>query len=1190
MATQLEVIQKFMRSLDKQTKYFGEEALDDAINAASPTSSIKYLQDDSKDRDIKSHFLADLTSTKNVEYFLRVYCGIDFSTKDSGAITGSDAGGKQIKDESDIILESNNVNTSFQNTSFSVNDLSVELADNKTFSSLSNSEKFIWQGLYTWWMEGALNLIAESYGENFGFGKKSSTSTNKMYVEFINDPNADKISLADPMDESNPTYNETTGEITSLKLIINMYYYNGLENDLEKANTEFDRTLAHELTHAVMMANVLYFPVYRSLPGFITEGLAELTIGIKNTNADKIKALAADVSKFRVGLDANDVGRDESFMYEGGYIFFRYMARQFGDLTIANSSTANTLLLTFYGDDTIESYANKVTISSGEGDDSIKASGNKLKINSSDGRDTITLYENSSNNSIDLGEGNDFVSLLSNSSNNTVIGGDGNDLIYNGSTNALINGEKGADFISIQLDAKNNTVNGGKGNDTIEVRSEAALINGDDDKDYIYLYSTANKNTVNGGTGNDYIYIYENSQNHKITSGDGGDTVHSEGTNILVDTGNGKDVIQLYSKDSSAKNNTINSGADNDSIYGGGSNISINADAGDDYIHVYSSAENITISPGAGNDTIESYCENGFLYKYAKGDGNDSIKGFSSKDTLSISGTTYSTTKSGSNIVVTAGSGKITLEGAAKLSKLNIVKGSNSTTSATLNVTNSTKSPVIVDSAVKVINASKRTKAVDITGNDSANTISGGSKNDTLYGGGGNDSIIGNKGNDLIYGDDGNDTLIGGSGNDTLTGGDGADVFICGTGKDVITDYETDDKISLSAAITKATVSGNDVIFTMDKNSVTVKDGKGKSLSLINSKGKSFSTVLGGSTSSTLLTVTNSTKSPVTVGSAVKVINASKRTKAVKITGNIIANTISGGSGKDTIYGGKGDDSLIGNKGSDKLYGQAGNDTLRGNSGNDTLYGGEGKDIFICGSGKDVITDYESGDKISLSAAITKATVSGNDVVFTLNKNSLTVKNGKGKKLTVIGTDGKETTKTYGSSTTSTLLAVTDSTSSPVTVGSSIKLIDASARTKTVKITGNSSANTILGGSNKDTLYGEGGNDSLVGNAGNDKLYGGVGDDTLTGGKGNDSLWGDAGKDTFIYEKGSGKDVIYDFADDDMLKITGDFSTSYNKSKDKIYFKVGSTENAITLEDFTATTFNINGTNYEMKNTKLVSK
>ena len=86
-------------------------------------------------------------------------------------------------------------------------------------------------------------------------------------------------------------------------------------------------------------------------------------------------------------------------------------------------------------------------------------------------------------------------------------------------------------------------------------------------------------------------------------------------------------------------------------------------------------------------------------------------------------------------------------------------------------------------------------------------------------------------------------------------------------------------------------------------------------------------------------------------------------------------------------------------------------------------------------------------------------------------------------------------------------------------------------------------------------------------------------------------MWGNDGADTFFYAKGDGKDIIYGFEDDDMLQILNStFSASYNKSKGEIYFKVGSTKNAITLKNFDATTFNINGDEYAISGKKLVKE
>lgn len=289
--------------------------------------------------------------------------------------------------------------------------------------------------------------------------------------------------------------------------------------------------------------------------------------------------------------------------------------------------------------------------------------------------------------------------------------------------------------------------------------------------------------------------------------------------------------------------------------------------------------------------------------------------------------------------------------------------------------------------------------------------------------------------------------------------------------------------------------------------------------------------------------------------------------------------TVHGDTGSDNIY--------VAGKNA-QIYGESDNDSIKvircdngyidGGTGNDTisvwsavnitLKGGKGNDYveltalnnpscviaYNSGDGNDIITGFSDNDTLNITCESYSRSTVGKDVV-------ITVENGK---ITLQGAASLSNLNIKGTKATSTTKTVTNSTKSPVTVGSAIKTINSSKRTTAVKITGNSLANTITGGSKNDTIYGKAGNDSILGNAGNDKLYGGKGNDTLTGGKGNDSLWGNAGKDTFIYAKGDGKDVIYGFDNTDMLKITGTFAGTYNKSKKEVYFKVGSTANAIT--------------------------
>lgn len=482
-------------------------------------------------------------------------------------------------------------------------------------------------------------------------------------------------------------------------------------------------------------------------------------------------------------------------------------------------------------------------------------------------------------------------------------------------------------------------------------------------------------------------------------------------------------------------------------------------------------------------------------------------------------------------------------------------------------------------SSIKKVDASALTRGVMIIDNRNADSILAGIGNDTISGNNGDDTIIGGSGDDIIYGDEGNDiieggtgndSIGGGTGNDTLTGGSGKDVFIYATGSDVIKDYNAgEDKIKLIeefASVTSSSLSGNNVILAIgDRGSITVENAMNKKISIIDGNGNETSKVYGNDTPPVDSSTFKVTKSPVTLGASYTNADASSMKKAVKVTGNAKANSILGGSSKDTLYGADGNDTLNGDLGNDKLYGQNGNDTLWGGEGNDTLTGGNGNDLFIYTSGNDVISDYAAGDKISLGAAISKSSIKGSDAVFTIGKNTLTVKKAKGKQITLVDSSGTEQTIIGGA------FPVDDNTKSNLTIDAKATMVDATARTTDITISGNKLANTIFGGK---------GNDSINGGAGNDKLYGNDGNDTLVGGSGNDSLWGDAGADTFLYSKGDGKDVIFGFDDSDLLQITGTFSGSYNKSKNTIAFKVGSTANAITLKDFTATTFNVNGNAY----------
>ena len=400
--------------------------------------------------------------------------------------------------------------------------------------------------------------------------------------------------------------------------------------------------------------------------------------------------------------------------------------------------------------------------------------------------------------------------------------------IHNTKSNTLLSGTK-----------KNDTIlNGGS---WYEERSRNNSENNEGDIDEVQapnFYKGGDKVTIYGGAGNDAVVNYYGS-NVSINSDAGNDEVYNYQGDPSIFSGGAlfNDDFDKYT--SSAK---INTGAGNDSVENTGDSVTVDTGAGNDSVENYGSK--VTISGGKGNDTIYNDWNkekntqrdvsfgNGknVLFKYSSGDGNDKIYGFKSNSTLSIDGGSYSTKKSGDNIIVTVGNGKISLIGAASLSKVNI-KGTKYT-STTLTVTDKTKSPVSVGSAIKTINATSRTKEIKITGNSLANTIRGGSGKDTIYGGAGNDSIVGNAGNDKLYGQagndklrggKGNDSLWGGAGNDSLWGGSGNDTFIykAGEGTDKIFDYTSGDMLKIlksngkTGSFSKSKFSGGTLSLTI---------------------------------------------------------------------------------------------------------------------------------------------------------------------------------------------------------------------------------------------------------------------------------------------------------------------------------------------------------------------------------------
>ena len=318
MSTATDIMKKFMAALDSTTST-GTTALDEAVQACSDFTGIQDLIDS---------FLADCTAAGDAATFLNAYCGIDLTNSDTGSISGSDAGGSTVKTASSVVEESGTA--AYPTTSSTVIDgLTVVWPMN----FLTSAEQTVIADLNSWWISSALNLIEESYGMSF---TESGTTTTTLRVQFSNSNNGTLASVGGP-------YTNRSGA-SYLVLTINMYYYSGISSSDEDGVTSstgtsqaLDRTIAHELVHAVMSANMSCFS---SLPEFIKEGAADLVQGIDDKWTSLITSLAGSSSSLSSALDLSDTGTGDSSSYAAGYMLLRYLAQQAAYGTVSTSAAS----------------------------------------------------------------------------------------------------------------------------------------------------------------------------------------------------------------------------------------------------------------------------------------------------------------------------------------------------------------------------------------------------------------------------------------------------------------------------------------------------------------------------------------------------------------------------------------------------------------------------------------------------------------------------------------------------------------------------------------------------------------------------------------------------------------------------------------------------------------------------------
>jgi len=392
-----------------------------------------------------------------------------------------------------------------------------------------------------------------------------------------------------------------------------------------------------------------------------------------------------------------------------------------------------------------------------------------------------------------------------------------------------------------------------------------------------------------------------------------------------------------------------------------------------------------------------------------------------------------------------------------------------------------------------------------LTGDGTDEVIAGLGGNDLIYGGGGNDSLLGEAGNDALYGQAGNDTLDGGAGNDLLDGGVGNDTywFGRGSGQDTLVSQDsTVNKRDVLKLATEVLPADIDLIRNIDDLILTIRDTGDRM------------TVAGyfvnDGVSQSSLEAIEFDDGTTWNFATVKAMLPSLGTEGDdRIRGYNTTEIIDGLGGNDVIEGEGGDDAITGGAGNDTLFGQQGNDILDGGIGNDSVQGGTGNDTYLFGrgSGQDTVIDYDSTagnlDKVLIASGILPT-----DVIVTRDSSNLYLNinnpNGTKDKLTL------QNWFVYGDAYKVEQVLFADD---PSTVWDVVAL--------------NTLANTAT--ENADYIEGAGADDSINGLGGNDTIVGGAGNDTLDGGAGNDSLQGGTGNDTYLFGRGYGQDVAYDY-------------------------------------------------------------
>ena len=476
------------------------------------------------------------------------------------------------------------------------------------------------------------------------------------------------------------------------------------------------------------------------------------------------------------------------------------------------------------------------------------------------------------------------------------------------------------------------------------------------------------------------------------------------------------------------------------------------------------------------------------------------------------------------------------------------------------------------------------TDMITYYGTPEEDTLIGTEDSDIILARASDDVIQGGAGDDILFGEEGNDTLIGGEGYDTLYGGIGNDIYEIdrNMGDDTIIDTEGVDTLRFVNGITSEDIAieyeNSNLIISLEGTSVLIinwyaSDNRIETFMFDDGTSMSVDDIINHQTYD---------KKGIEEGTRFELESVQETTyygqkgdDRYLIDKNLGESTIADAGGNDTIEFASGitsddislsyenDDLLLTLEGTivciegwytlenrietfefedgttlnaqgiidlmatdendmirsleegSTLDAKDGDDVLFAGEGSDTLLGGSGDDVYVVDNflGQDVIEDMDGVNTIQIGGDITPDMlriiwIQGSDDIYIYisgdDLNGITIKDW-------YATPNKEIVFNDG------------------TVWNSEDILDAMGSEFDDIYNGFKDQDNIIyakGGDDIISTFNH--NDTLYGGAGDDMLDGGAGDDILIGGAGNDILLGDSGNDTYIFEKGFGKDTIYD--------------------------------------------------------------